>query len=324
MTAASKLYVGIDIGGTNIKVGCFDSDLTLIRKTSVTTDAHTGATEVVRRLVDEIKALVVDCGFEVEAIQAAGIGTPGPADYKAGVLVKPTNMPALKGAPLKQMVQDGLGCPTAFENDANTAAYGEFTMGAGRDINDMVFFTLGTGIGCGIVSNGKLVQGVHGNAAEVGHMIIFPDGERCNCGQTGCVEAYASASHTARRATEAVQKGENSSLKAVLDKTGEISAKDVYDHLARGDALAKRITDETARALALVCINMLHTTEPARIVFTGGMIAAGDVLLNRIREYFNELIWNIKPETVEIVFASLGEDTGIIGAAALARDLVAG
>jgi len=320
---ASKLYVGIDIGGTNIKVGCFDSDLSLIRKTSVTTDAQAGATDVVRRLVDEIKALVVGCGFEVQAIQAAGIGTPGPADYKAGVLVKPTNMPALKGAPLRQMVQDGLGCPTAFENDANTAAYGEFTMGAGRDIEDMVFFTLGTGIGCGIVSNGKLVQGVDGNAAEVGHMIIFPNGERCNCGQIGCVEAYASASHTARRATEAMQKGEDSSLKAVLEKTGEITAKDVYDHLARGDALAKRITDETAKALALVCINMLHTTEPARIVFTGGMIAAGDVLLNRIREYFDELIWNIKPETVEIVFASLGEDTGIIGAAALARDLVA-
>lgn len=320
---AGKIYVGIDIGGTNIKVGCFDSELNLLQKTSVTTDAQAGAADVVQRLVREIKRLVVDCGFDGEAIAAAGIGTPGPADYKAGILVKPTNMPALKGAPLKQMVEEGLGCPTAFENDANTAAYGEFTMGAGRDINDMVFFTLGTGIGCGIVSNGKLIQGVDGNAAEVGHMIIFPDGERCNCGQIGCVEAYASASHTARRATEALQAGAVSSLKTVLDANGEISAKDVYEHLAQGDALAKEITDMTAKALAVVCINMLHTTEPARIVFTGGMIAAGDVLLNRIREYFDELIWNIKKETVEIVFASLGEDTGIIGAAALARDLVA-
>jgi glucokinase len=183
----------------------------------------------------------------------------------------------------------------------------------------MVFFTLGTGVGGGIVSEGKLLRGSGGNAAELGHTIICPDGRLCNCGQKGCAEAYASASNTAKRATEAVQAGEKSSLKKVLDKYGQITCKDVYDHLKAGDKLAKKITDETAKALAVLCINVLHTTEPQRIVFAGGMIAAGDVLLNRIKDFFNEQIWNLKKETVEICFATLGEDAGIIGSAALAK-----
>jgi glucokinase len=151
-------------------------------------------------------------------------------------------------------------------------------------------------------------------------MIIYPDGRLCGCGQRGCVEAYASANSTAARAAEAIEAGAESSLKKVLDQKGRITSKDVYQHLETGDALAKQITDGTAKALAIICVNMVHSTEPARIVFSGGMIAAGDVLLNRIKEYFNEQVWTLKAESVEICFATVGEDTGIIGAAALARD----
>jgi glucokinase len=182
----------------------------------------------------------------------------------------------------------------------------------------MVFFTLGTGIGGGIISGGKLLAGSGDNAAELGHIIVYPDGRRCNCGQRGCVEAYASASNTAKRAIEA---GAESSLKKVLKEKGKITSRDVYEHLKRGDGLAKEITDGTAKALAILCVNMLHTTEPKRIVFAGGMIAAGDILLDRIRDYFNEQIWSLKKETVEICFATLGEDAGIIGAAALAKQI---
>jgi glucokinase len=183
----------------------------------------------------------------------------------------------------------------------------------------MVFFTLGTGIGGGIISNGELVHGCGGNAAELGHIIIYPDGRKCNCGQKGCVEAYASANSTAKRATEAIEAGAKSGLKKVLEEKGEITCKDVYKHLAAGDELARQITDETAKALALLCVNVLHATEPKRIVFAGGMIAAGEPLLNRIKDYFDEYIWSLKKEAVEICFATLGEDAGIIGAAALAR-----
>jgi glucokinase len=315
----SDTYVGIDVGGTNIKIGLFDSGLKLISKTSITTNADMGPDIVIGNMAGTVEELISKAGFTLENIVAVGIGTPGPAKYSEGIIIRSTNMPKFKNVPICKMLNEKLDAPVVFDNDANVACWGEYTVGAGKGVKDIVFFTLGTGIGGGIVSNGELVHGCDENGAELGHMIIHPDGRKCNCGQKGCVEAYASADNTARRATEAIEGGAESSLKKVLEEKGKITSKDVYAHLATGDKLAKEITDGTAKALAITCINMLHTTEPKRIIFTGGMIAAGDVLLNRIKDFFNEHIWTLKKETVEICFATLGEDTGIIGAAALAR-----
>jgi glucokinase len=217
------------------------------------------------------------------------------------------------------MLSDRIGKPVVFENDANVACWGEHAVGAGKGADNMVFFTLGTGIGGGIINQGRLLEGAGDNANELGHVIIYPDGRRCNCGQQGCVEAYGSATWTAVRANEALEAGAESSLQKLRADKGEVSCKDVYDHAMAGDKFAIEVTDQTAKALALVCINMLHVSEPNRFVFAGGMIAAGDFLLNRIKEYFDELVWNIKKENVEICFATLGEDAGITGAAALAK-----
>jgi len=319
-----KVFIGIDIGGTNIKLGCFDNSVNLITKTSISTNADMGPESVVNRITETAANLLADSALRLDDVTAVGIGTPGPANYREGIIIRATNMPKFKNTPLRDMVSQRFSRPTVLENDANVACWGEFVLGAGRDVNDMVFFTLGTGIGGGIVSNGKLIQGSGGNGAELGHIIIYPAGRLCACGQKGCAEAYASASSTAARATEAVRKDNESTLQKALEEKGEITCKDVYDHAADGDKLAKRITDETAEALALLCINMLHVTEPARIVFSGGMIAAGDILLDAIKKSFNELIWKLKSESVEICFATLGEDAGIIGAAALARSKSAG
>lgn len=315
----SKVFVGIDVGGTNIKIGCFDARLNLIGKTAVTTEADMGPAVVIDRMTQTVEKLLTDSGLSLKDISAAGIGTPGPAKYREGIIINSTNMPKFKNVPITRLLSEKLGKPVVFENDANAACWGEYVVGAGKDVKDMVFFTLGTGIGGGIISDGKLVHGFADNAAELGHIILYPDGRKCGCGQKGCVEAYASADSTARRATEAIEAGAESSLKKVLEQKGRITSKDVYQHLAKGDKLAKEITDGTAKALAILCINVLHTTEPKCIVFAGGMIAAGDVLLNRIKDYFDELIWSLKAEPVEICFARLGEDAGIIGAAALAK-----
>jgi len=315
----SEMFVGIDLGGTNIKIGLFDSALKLLSKTSVATKADMGPEVVIDKMTQTVEKLIIEAGLSLQDVAAVGIGTPGPAKYSEGVIIKSTNMPTFKNVPICRMLNERLGAPVVYDNDANVACWGEYAVGAGKGVKDMVFFTLGTGIGGGIISNGELVHGCDENAAELGHMIIYPDGRNCNCGQRGCVEAYASADSTARRAAEAVEAGAESSLKKVLDEKGQITSKDVYEHLDDGDKLAKEITDGTAKALAITCINMLHTTEPKRIVFAGGMIAAGDVLLNRIKDFFNEHIWTLKKEMVEICFATLGEDAGIIGAAALAR-----
>jgi glucokinase len=315
----SETFVGIDVGGTNVKIGLFDSKLNLICKTSVTTDAHMGPGVVINKMAKTVEILLANARLSLKDVVAVGIGTPGPAKYSEGIIIRSTNMPKFKNVPICRMLNEKLGSPIVFDNDANVACWGEYTVGAGKGVKDIVFFTLGTGIGGGLVSNGELVHGCDENGAELGHTIIYPDGRLCNCGQRGCVEAYASADSTARRATEALEGGAESSLKKVLEEKGRVTSKDVYEHLAAGDELAKEITDGTAKALAITCINMLHTTEPKRIVFAGGMIAAGDVLLNRIKDFFDEHIWTIKKESVEICFATLGEDAGIIGAAALAQ-----
>jgi glucokinase len=322
MVMQNKNYIGIDFGGTNIKIGCFTADMKLLWKTSIPTNAEMGPAIVIDRMVDTIKETAGRKNTSLKTIKAVGIGTPGPAKYSEGILIRCANLPKFTNVPISKMLNEKLGKPVELDNDANAACYGEFVAGAGKNIKNMVFFTLGTGIGAGIVSDGKLLRGSSGNAAELGHTIVNVNGRLCSCGQRGCGEAYASASNTAKRATEAIKAGTNSSLKTVLKKNGRITCKDIFEHSAKGDKLAKKITDETAEVLAVFCVNALHCTEPERIVFAGGMIAAGKPLLDRIKYYFKQHIWKIKDESsVEICFATLGEDAGIIGAAALAKEL---
>jgi len=317
----NEIYIGIDLGGTNVKFGCFDGQMKLLGKSSAATNVDEGPEIIIERICDAIEELAATAGVNVEEISAIGMGTPGPANYREGIIMESCNMPKFNNVHVKKMISEHFGGkPFVLENDANVACFGEYTVGAGKNSHDMVFFTLGTGIGGGIVCNGHLIHGSEENAAELGHIIIYPDGRECGCGQRGCAEAYGSASATARRATEAIEAGAESSLKKVLDENGEITSKDVYEHLAAGDKLAKEITDGTAKALALLCVNVHHVTEPRKIVFAGGMIAAGDVLLDGIRENFCEQLWKVKDESVEICFATLGEDAGIIGAAALAKE----
>jgi len=314
------ILVGVDLGGTNVKLGCFDERLNLLCKTSAATRADMGPETVVARIVESAQTLLQQNGSSLEAVSAVGIGAPGPADLTEGIIIASPNMPAFRNVPLRGMIEGRFRRPAVLENDANAACWGEFVRGAGANVRDMVFFTLGTGIGGGIIIDGRLVHGCGDAAAELGHMIIHPGGRVCGCGQKGCVEAYASASSTASRAMESVRAGEESGLKDILDKTGEITCRDVYEQLAAGDGLARRITDLTAESLAVACVNMLHCVEPEVIVFSGGMIAAGQLLLDGIRHFFHKHIWSLKAEKVDICFATLGEDAGIIGAAALANE----
>ena len=314
-----KIFIGIDLGGTNIKIGCFTQSVELIRKTSTPINADMVPADVVARMVKTTKELLADSGLSFQAVNGVGIGAPGSADIEEGFIFGSPNLPLFKNVPLKKMVSEEFGKPTAYENDANAACFGEFTVGAGKGVSDMVFLTLGTGIGGGVICSGKLVHGYRDNAAELGHIILYPGGRVCGCGQRGCAEAHASASSTARRATEAIKAGKESSLKKLLTEKGQIECKDVFDHCAAGDNLAEEIVNGTAEALGILCVNLLHSTGPERIVFAGGMIAAGDLLLNKIKHYFNKNIWSMKKENVSICLASLGEDAGIIGAAALAK-----
>lgn len=318
----ANLFLGIDLGGTNIKEGLFDENMKLIKKGSAPTNCEKGAEAVVENIGDLFEHIVADTGCSFDDIIAAGIGSPGPVNLREGIVVAAPNIAAFRNTPLRKMVRKRLGKPTVMENDANAACWGEHVIGAGKGVDNMIFLTLGTGIGGGIISNGEIVHGYADDAAELGHIIIYPDGRLCGCGQRGCVEAYASANSTVARAIDAIQDGKPSILTKPLDDNGMITCKEIYDAAASGDNLAINITEGTARALGLLCVSLLHTTGPRRIVFAGGMIAAGKPLLNRIQYYFDKYIWPMKEEALEICFATLGEDAGIIGNAALAQNAI--
>jgi glucokinase len=206
-----------------------------------------------------------------------------------------------------------------MDNDANAAAWGEFWAGAGMGVTDMVMFTLGTGVGGGMIIGGQLVRGAFDNAAELGHVIVEPGGLPCGCGQRGCLETYASAMHVAKRARIAVESGERSVLRKVLDAGREIECVDVAQAAAEGDIVAYRIWDEACMHLAVACVMMQHVSNPQRIVLAGGMIAAGDQLLLTIRRHFDWLSWRIVNDHPDIMLATLGNDAGLIGAAGCAK-----
>jgi len=312
------LRVGVDLGGTNIKIGCFDENQNLINKTMVPTPIEDGPQGIVDKIYLTVVSLAAEKGFSALDVGAVGIGSPGVMDLEVGVVIAAANM-RFRNVPLRELLEEKFKCPVVLENDANVTAWGEYTAGAGKGVKDMVLVTLGTGIGGGIISNGQLVHGFANKAAEIGHMIIQPAGRACACGQKGCIEAYSSANAVAARAAEAIEAGADSSLKEILETKGKITCKDVYEHSDNGDELARKITDETAWYLAVLCVDLLHLTGPKRIIFYGGMTNAGDSLLLPIREYFQQLIWTVQEEKdLEICLATLGEDAGIIGSSALA------
>jgi glucokinase len=206
-----------------------------------------------------------------------------------------------------------------LQNDANAAAFGEYWAGAGRGTKSLVLFTLGTGIGCGIVIEGRLLEGRHSHGAECGHMVIQMENARlCNCGGYGHLEAYASATALVKRAVEALEGGEESSLRRFVGTDG-LTARAINEAADAGDALGRRLMRETARYLAVGAVNLMHTIDPDMILFSGGMIAAGPRFLEEIRADAAAMALPIPASKTRIAYAELGGDAGFIGAAACAR-----
>lgn len=310
--------LGIDLGGTNIKIGCFDKELNLTGKTSVPTGSELSPAAIVEKFYTASNDLLSDSGLSMDDVCGVGVGVPGVVDVNTGVIMGCPNLPLFRNVPLRDMLSRRMGKPAIVENDANVACWAEYVNGAGKEVEHMIMLTLGTGIGGGIICDGRLIHGPAGGAAELGHIIIEPGGRPCGCGQKGCVEAHASASSTAARAAEAVQAGAESTLAVTLKENGEITCKDVFDHALNGDQLAKEIIDGTCNALGLICVQLANILDPQKIVFAGGMIAAGQSLLDQIRHYYENYIGGLYQKgSLDICFATLGEDAGIIGAAAL-------
>jgi glucokinase len=200
-------YIGLDLGGTNLKTAVVDGQGGLLAKMSVPTIRDQGPEPVITAMVDSSAEVVSQAGLKMSQIAAVGIGSPGPIDMKKGLLISAPNLPDFRDVPIRDRIAAAIGKPTFLDNDANVAAFAEYWIGAGRDpsVRDLVALTLGTGIGSGLIIDGKILHGAFGSGGEAGHMIVQPNGRQCGCGQLGCLETYTSASHTAIRAAEAVE-----------------------------------------------------------------------------------------------------------------------
>ena len=314
-------YIGLDLGGTFLKAGLVDETGNILRKTSVPSKAEVGPEALAEVMIETSRALAAEQGIKVSDISGVGIGAPGMMDYDNGVICAAPNLKGVKNTPIVKMISEPLGVPAVLENDANVAAFGEFWAGAakGAAVQHMVMLTLGTGIGSGIIIHGKLLHGGFNFGGEGGHIIVQPGGRLCGCGQNGCVEAYSSATNTAVRATERLEDSiDPSSLRKVLAAEGRITSEDVFDAAKQGDPIALEIVDETTRYLAIACVSICSLLDPQVIVLGGGMIAAGEFLFEKVRSQFKAHRWTLLPVDVRIEPARLGNDAGLIGAAAVA------
>jgi glucokinase len=323
---SSQLYVGLDVGGTSMKAGVVDDAGRPLSAVSLPTEAHRGQEFGLERMCETIREAVRAAELRLDQIAAVGVATPGMMDIPAGLILDPPNLKPWRDVPVRRHVQDAFGLPTAFQNDANAAALGEHWVGAGKGVHSMVLFTLGTGVGGGIVIGDSAIEGAHSHGAELGHTRVEVTNPRpCGCGLRGCLEAYASATAVVARAREAMAKdGGRSSLHASLRAHGDLTAKDIFDAVDEGDALAGMIVEETAFYLAVGATNAMHVINPDVVVFGGGMIAAGEPFLDRIRRHVRELALPVPAARTLIRYAQLGSDAGFIGAAACARKLCKG
>jgi glucokinase len=325
--AKAPFFVGIDLGGTNIKVGVVDDLGRPLSWLSIPTEVEQGAEDGARRMGAAVHRAIRDAGLKPEAIARVGLGSPGEMDIPSGMLLTPINLKGWNNFCIRDRVSHHCGLPVDFENDANAAAYGEFWVGSGREFQSTVLLTLGTGIGCGIIIGDMVLQGAHSHGGESGHGIIDcrDDARLCNCGARGHLEAYASATAVIRRAEELLAAGRTSSLSQRIADGAELTPKLMAEEAERGDALSTEIIGETARYLAVGVVNLMHTIDPDAVLLGGAMTfggresALGRRFLGMVQNEVRRLGRPIPAKKTVIDFAALGGDAGFIGAAGVAR-----
>lgn len=312
-----KVCIGIDLGGTFIKLAAMDAEKRVFGVMQVPTP-RTGGEDAARAMADGARQLMSEQAIDPKSVVGVGIGSPGPLNRAAGVVVASPNIKGFTNFPLRDRIQALLGIPTTLENDANAAAFGEYLCGAGMGAQSLVMLTLGTGVGGGIVLDGKVWHGQNDFAGECGHMIVQPGGLECGCGQRGCLEQYASATFLAERAAKEVRAGRPSQLAAVLAQKGSLDAADVNAARKAGDALAAEVWDSAVYHLAIACVTLERLFDCDRIVLAGGLTKAGADLMDPLQAYYRELDWKLTPQMTRLAVASLGNDAGVTGAAGVA------
>jgi glucokinase len=320
------LYIGIDVGGTNIKVGVVTDAGASLARVKVPTEAARGHEVGVENICRAALEAVEQARLTLDDIRGVGLATPGTMDIPAGMLLDPPNLPGWVDVPIRQLIADRLERPVVLQNDANAAAMGEYWIGGGRDVRSMVLWTLGTGIGCGIIVNDMVLEGEHSHGAECGHIVVEMDnGRYVDTGQYGTLEAYCGAKGLVRRCREALHAGRPSILRRNVLACEEITPLMIARAAEAGDELANELVMETARYMGVGTTTLMHTINPAMFLLGGAMTFGrnqselGRRFLQRIREEVRLRAFPVPAAKTIIDYATLGGDAGYIGAAACAR-----
>ena len=314
-----QCVAGIDIGGTKIALALASPDGQIVEGTRFPTRVEDGPRAILGRVFKEIEGMLERSGARLAAV---GVGCGGPLDRARGLILSPPNLPGWDEFPVVALLEERFGVKALLDNDANAAALGEHRYGAGRGLKHLVYITISTGIGGGVIIGGKLVHGVHDGAGEVGHMTVLPDGPLCGCGARGCLEALCSGTAIARRARERLAAGEESYLSS-LDR-GELTAQAVASAARAGDAVAAKVWYDTIRHLSVGVGNLFHALAPEAVIIGGGVSTAGEQLFEPLREQVRARVRMLPPDKINILQASLGGDSGIHGAVILGQAALEG
>jgi glucokinase len=321
MTPRTRYLVGVDLGGTNIVAGALAEDgREVLAMRSEPTRSHQGADAVIERIVRMIDTVIAETVAQTGASRAdfggIGVGAPGPLDRKRGVVVTTPNL-GWVDFPLRDVIGTATRLPVRIDNDANCATLGEWWQGAGRGVRSLAGITLGTGIGGGLILDGRLVHGASGTAGELGHTTIDLNGRRCGCGNYGCLEAYASGPNIAARAREGIEAGYASAIVDLVEgDLDRVTALTVYDALLLGDRHAHEVMLETAKVLGAGIANIVNTFNPEMVVIVGGVTRAGEHLFGPLRAEVRRRAFEVAVEACQIVPGEL-EAAGVIGAAGI-------
>ena len=311
--------IAIDLGGTKIAAGIISDRYQVLAKECYPTLADEGVESVINRIVSAIEQTILPKGIALSQLYGVSIGAAGAVDLGKGIITLSPNLPGWRDIPLRDIVTERLGVKTWLVNDTNAAALAEHQLGAGQGISNLIYLTLGTGIGGAIIIDGKLYTGACGSAGEIGHMTVDVNGLGCNCGSIGCWETLASGTAVAREAIARVSRGERSSLtEVVAGKIENITAENVALAARGGDSLARDVINKAASYLGAGMVSLVNIFNPEMIIIGGGVVKMGDLLLSPARQIVKERAFPVSAAAVCIVPGQLGDDAGMLGAAIFA------
>ncbi len=317
--------VGVDVGGTKITAGVIDASAQVLSRSTVRSHAGRPPHEVVDAIVEATGAALGDAGLARSDVAGVGVGFAGHVNGAAGTVLTSSNLPAWDHHPLRDALQERLSTPVILENDANCAAWAEYRFGAGKGSRCLCYVTISTGFGSGIVIDGQLYAGATGTAGEIGHTVVDPDGPLCTCGKRGCVMSYASGLAISRMACERLAAGEATSLRDLCgDSPEHVSGEVVAQAAQQGDSLALEILTVTGRYFGIGLSTIIQVLNPDRIVVGGGLARMGSLLMAPALQALNGNIHPVLRDSAEIVPSALGDDAGMLGAAALVWETTAG